>query len=163
MAVFGIFCNLDTLADLLKESVSRAKCSKKILINTKNYSNLQIFWTLEISESSGRWIKKKINLCQQWCPQRTYKCGRKPIFRPRSERCLEKNCLENHFATTKQIKLNLKSRGILASETTVRRKFSKMNFKTQRRARKPNIYRFPEVQVSILVILCPCQTFCNHN
>ena len=63
------------------------------------------------------------------------KCGRKPIFTPRSERCLKKNC----FSMTKQIKLNLKSRGILASERTVRRNLSKINFKAHRRARKPKL------------------------
>ena len=67
------------------------------------------------------------------------KCGRKPIFTQRSERCLKKDCLENRFSTTKQIKLNLKSRGILASEGTVRRNLSKMNFKAHRRAQKPKL------------------------
>jgi Transposase. len=40
---------------------------------------------------------------------------------------------------TKQIKLNLKSRGILAFERTVQRNISKMNLKAHRRARKPKL------------------------
>ena len=51
----------------------------------------------------------------------------------------EENLPWNLFATTKQIKLNLKIRGILASERTVRRKLSKMNFKAHRHARKPKL------------------------
>ena len=66
-------------------------------------------------------------------------CGRKPIFKPTSERCLKKICLKNRFTTTKQIKLNLKSRGILASERTVQRNLSKMNFKAHRPALKPKL------------------------
>jgi Transposase. len=50
---------------------------------------------------------------------------------------LKENCLENCFATTKQIKLNQKSRGILASERTVWHNLSKMNFKAHTRAHKP--------------------------
>ena len=65
------------------------------------------------------------------------KCSRKSIFTPRSECCLKKICLENHNTTTKQIKLNLKSRGIPTSERTVRRNLSKMNFNAHRYAQKP--------------------------
>ena len=104
----------------------------KMLMNRKNYSNWDIFWTLEISESSVRWIKKKINLSEELSPQRTNKCGRKPIFTPWSEHYLKKICLENHFAMTKQIKLNLKSKDILASERTVQGNLWKMNFKAQK-------------------------------
>jgi len=66
-----------------------------MLINTKNYSNREIFRTLEISESSVRRIKKKINLGEELCPQRTNKWGRKPFLTPRLECCLKKNCFEN--------------------------------------------------------------------
>ena len=57
----------------------------------------------------------------------------------RSERCLKKNCLENRFSTTKQIKLNLKSRGILASEKAIWHNLSKMNFKAHRHALEAQI------------------------
>jgi len=40
---------------------------------------------------------------------------------------------------TKEIKLNLKNRGILASKRTVRRNISKMNFKAHRRAWKSKL------------------------
>ena len=40
---------------------------------------------------------------------------------------------------TRQIKLNLKSRGILAPDRTVRHKLSKMNYKVHRCARKPKL------------------------
>jgi Transposase. len=72
-------------------------------------------------------------------PSKNEKCGTKPIFTPRSERCLKKICLENRFATTKQIKLNLKSRGILASERAIWRNLSKMNFKAHRPPWKPKL------------------------
>ena len=52
----------------------------KTLINKGSYSNREICWTLEIYESYIRQIKKKINLGEELCPQRTNKCGRKPIF-----------------------------------------------------------------------------------
>ena len=108
-----------------------------MLINTGSYSNREICQTLEISELSVRRIKKKINLGEELCFQRTNKCGRKPIFTPRSERCLKKISLENCFTTTKQIKLNLKSKDILASERTVRGNLWKIYFKAHRPARKP--------------------------
>ena len=110
-----------------------------MLINIKNYSNREIFQTLEISESSFRRIRKKINLGEELCPQRTNKCGRKPIFTLRSEHCLKKICLENCFATTKQMKLNLKSTFIPASERIVWLNLSKMNLKAHRRAWKPKL------------------------
>ena len=94
--------------DLTPQKIYRVKT----LINTGSYANREICQILEISESSVRQIKKKINLGEELCPQRTNKCGRKPIFTLRSERCLKKICLENHFTMAKQIKLNLKSRGI---------------------------------------------------
>jgi hypothetical protein len=55
---------------------------------------------------------------------------------------LKKICLENRFATTKQIKLNLKSRGILASEIPARRNLSKINFKAHRPAWEAQINSF---------------------
>ena len=41
------------------------------------------------------------------------------ILTPRSERCLKKICLEDRFATTKDIKSKLESSDIHASERTV--------------------------------------------
>ena len=67
------------------------------------------------------------------------KFGRKPIFTPRSERCLKKICIENRFAMTKQIKLNLKTRGIQASKRSVQCNLSKMNFKAHRHVQKPKL------------------------
>jgi len=122
-----------------KDLTSRKISGVKMLMNTKNYSNREIFRTLQNSESSVRWIKKKINLGEELSPLRTNKCGRKPNLTPRSERYLKKHCLENSFSTTKQIKLNLKTRGIIASERTVRHNLSKMNFKAHRLAWKPKL------------------------
>ena len=78
--------------DLTPQKISGVK----MLIDTKNYSNREICRTLEISESSVSWIKKKINLGEELCPERTNKCGRKSIFTLRSERWLKKVCLVNH-------------------------------------------------------------------
>ena len=61
----------------------------KMLINTGNYSNWEICRTLEISELLVRWIKKKINLGEELCPQRMNKYARKSIFVPRSEHFFE--------------------------------------------------------------------------
>ena len=61
------------------------------------------------------------------------------IFTPRSERCLKKICLEDRFATTKDIKSKLESRDIHASERTVRRRLSDLQFKAYRPARKPKL------------------------
>jgi hypothetical protein len=102
----------------------------KTLINTESYLNWEICRTLVTSESFVKWINKNINLGEQLCPQRTSKCGRKPIFTQRSECCPNKIFLENRFATTKQMKLNLKSKGIMAS---------KINFRAHRPARKPKL------------------------
>ena len=122
-----------------KDLTPRKIAGAKILINTGIYSNREMCRALEISESSGKRIKKKINLCEKFCPQRTNKCGKKPIFAPRSERSLKKMCLENLFATSKHIKLSLKIRGILVSKRTVRRNLSKMDFKAHRPAWKPKL------------------------
>ncbi|GFX68303.1 uncharacterized protein TNCV_2816781 [Trichonephila clavipes] len=63
----------------------------------------------------------------------------KAYFHPRSERSLKKICLENRFATTKVIKLQLQDINVNASERTVRRKLKDLNFKTCRPARKPKL------------------------
>ena len=44
-------------------------CWSKRLINTVSYSNLEIWQTLENSESSVRQIRKKINLGEELYPQ----------------------------------------------------------------------------------------------
>lgn len=111
----------------------------KALIGTKSYSNREISRQLNISESSVRRIKKKIDLGLVLTSQRKKKCGRKPIFSARSERCLKKICLENRFSTTKEIKCKLESTNVSVSERTLRRKLSAMNFKAHRPARKPKL------------------------
>ena len=110
-----------------------------MLINIGDYWNWENCQTLETSESSVMWIRKNINLGEELCPQRMNKWDRKPIFTLMSEHCLKKNFLENCFSPTKQIKLNLKSRGILASERTVRYNLLKINVKVHRRAQKPKL------------------------
>ena len=65
-------------------------------------------------------------------------CGRKIIFTPRSERCL-KICLEDRFATTNDIKSKLESSDIHASERTVRRRLSDLQFKAYRPCQKPKL------------------------
>ena len=57
----------------------------KTQINTESYPNRNC-QTLDVSESSVSRIKKKTNLGEELCLQRTNKCDRKPIFTPRSER-----------------------------------------------------------------------------
>ena len=79
----------------------------KTPINTESYSNRGNFQTLETSESTFRQIKEK-KIGEELYPQRPNMCGGKPTFTQRSEDCLKKICPENSFATTKQIKLNLK-------------------------------------------------------
>ncbi|GFU53852.1 transposable element Tcb2 transposase [Trichonephila clavipes] len=63
----------------------------------------------------------------------------KAYFHPRSERFLKKICLENRFATTKVIKLQLQDINANASKRTVRRKLKDLNFKTCLHARKPKL------------------------
>ena len=60
------------------------------------------------------------------------------IFTPRSECCL-KICLEDRFATTKDIKSKLESSDIHASERTVRRRLSDLQVKAYRPAGKPKL------------------------
>ena len=85
----------------------------KLLIKSGIYPNQEICRTFKISESSISQIKKKINLGEDLCTQRMNKCSNNPIFTPRSENCLNKIYIENRFTTTKQIKLNLKTKAIL--------------------------------------------------
>ena len=108
-----------------KDLTPRKISGVKMLTNTKSHSNREICRTLEISESSVRWIKKKINLGEELYPQRRNKCDRKPFFTLRSECCLKKIWLENRIAMTEQVKLHLKSRGIQKSERIVRHNLSK--------------------------------------
>ena len=61
------------------------------------------------------------------------------IFTPRSECCLKKICLEDQFASTKDIKSKLESSDIHTSERTVRRRLSDLQFNTYRPARKPKL------------------------
>ena len=86
-----------------------------------------------------RQIKKKIELGQELIPQRKKAWSQKPIFTPRSERCFKKICLEDRFATTKYIKSMLESSDIHASERTVRRRMSDLQFKAYRPAGKPKL------------------------
>ena len=86
-----------------------------------------------------RRIKKKTELGQELIPQRKGKCGRKPIFTPRSERCLTKIYLEDRYASTKAIKSKLESSGVHASERTVRRKLSDLQLKACSPAQKPKL------------------------
>ena len=111
----------------------------KALLTSKIYSNLEVSRRLFVSEASVRRIKKKIELGQELIPQRKRNCGRKPIFTPRSERCLKKICLEDRFATTKDMKSKLESSDIHVSERTLRRKLLDLNFKAYRPARKPKL------------------------
>lgn len=117
----------------------RKKAEVKALINTKNFSNREISRKVCVSEASVRRIKKKIECGEELSPKRKSRCGRKPIFTPRSERCVKKICVENRFATTKMIKIKLEEANINASERTVRRKLKDLGFKAHRPARKPKL------------------------
>ena len=117
----------------------RKSAEIKALLSTESYSNREVSRRLLVSESSVRRIKKKIELGQELISQRKSKCGRKPIFTPRTERCLKKICLEDRFASTKDITCKLKGSDIHASERTVRRKLSDLQFKAYRPARKPKL------------------------
>ncbi|GFW17813.1 hypothetical protein TNCV_1134131 [Trichonephila clavipes] len=108
------------------------KSEVKALVNAKLFTNREISRRLKVSEASVRRIKKKIKSGEELSPKRKKKCGRKPIFTPRSERSLKKICLENRFSTTKVIKLQLQDINVIASERTVRRKINYLNFKTWR-------------------------------
>ncbi|GFU93248.1 uncharacterized protein TNCV_1859791 [Trichonephila clavipes] len=113
------------------------KAEVKALMNEKLFSNHEISRRLKVSEASVRHIKKKIQSGEELSPKRKKKCGIKPIFTSRSERSLKKTCLENRFATTKMIKLQLQDINVNASGRPVRRKLKDFNFKTCRPARKP--------------------------
>ena len=117
----------------------RKSAEIKGLLSTKTYSNREVSRRLFVSESSVRRIKKKIELGQELILQRKKKFGQKIIFPPRSERCLKKICLEDWFATTKDIKSKLESSDIHTSERTVRRRLSDLQFKAYRPARKPKL------------------------
>lgn len=111
----------------------------KILVSTRDYSNRDIARRLNISEASVRRIKTKLDSGQDITPKRKRRCGRKPIFTPRAERCLTKICVENRFATTKHIKSRLYLSNINVSERTIRRKLKKLGFKSCRPVRKPKL------------------------
>ncbi|GFT44503.1 uncharacterized protein TNCV_3250931 [Trichonephila clavipes] len=115
------------------------KAEVNSLVNAKLFPNREISRKLKVSEASVRRIKKKIESGEELSPKRKKKCGRKPIFPPRSERPLKKICLENRFATTKVIKSQLQDINVNASERTVRRKLKDLNFKTCRPTRKSKL------------------------
>lgn len=145
--VIGLFCtqcskktNWTTLIMGRKGDLSpRKKAEVKALVTAKTFSNREISRRLEVSEASVRRIKKKIELGEVLSPKRKKRCGRKPIFTPRSERCLKNICLENRFATTKVIKSRLQDASVNVSERTVRRKLKDLDFKAYRPARKPKL------------------------
>ncbi|GFS60280.1 hypothetical protein TNCV_2827561 [Trichonephila clavipes] len=114
------------------------KAEVKALVNAKLFSNREISQMLKVFEASVRPIpiKKKIESGDELSSKRKKKCGRKPIFTPRSERTLKKICFEIRFATTKVIKSQLQDINVNASEGTVRRKLKDLNFKTCRPTRK---------------------------
>ncbi|GFW18157.1 uncharacterized protein TNCV_4006971 [Trichonephila clavipes] len=114
------------------------KAEVNSLVNAKLFSNREISPKLKVSEASVRRKKKKIESGEELSPKRKKKCGRKPIFPPRSER-IKKICLENRFATTKVIKSQLQDINVNASERTVLRKLKDLNFKTCRPTRKSKL------------------------
>ncbi|GFW17360.1 uncharacterized protein TNCV_3905701 [Trichonephila clavipes] len=107
-------------------------------MNAKLFSNREISRRLKVSEASVRCIKK-IESGQELSLKSKKKCGRKPIFTPRSGRSLKKSCFENRFATTKVIQSQVQDINGNASERTVRRKLKDLNFKSCRPARKPKL------------------------
>ncbi|GFT56060.1 uncharacterized protein TNCV_76051 [Trichonephila clavipes] len=115
------------------------KAEVNSLVNAKLLSNREISRTLKVSEASVPRIKKKIESGEELSPKRKKKCGRKPIFPPRSERSFKKICLENRFSTTKVITSQLQDINVNASERTVRRKLQDLNFKTWRPTRKSKL------------------------
>ncbi|GFU13434.1 uncharacterized protein TNCV_937461 [Trichonephila clavipes] len=115
------------------------KAEVNSLVNAKLFSNHEISRKLKVSEASVRRIKKKIESGEELSPKRKKKCGRKPIFPPRSERSFKKIFLENRFASTKVIKSQLQDINVNASERTVRRKLKDLNSKTCRRTRKSKL------------------------
>lgn len=117
----------------------RKKAEVKALVTAKTFTNREISRRLEVSETSVRRIKKKIELGEELSPKRKKRCGRKPIFTPRAERCLQNICLKNRFATTKVIKSQLQDASVNVSERTVRRKLKDLDFKAYRPARKPKL------------------------
>ncbi|GFV94913.1 transposable element Tcb2 transposase [Trichonephila clavipes] len=113
------------------------KAEVNSLVNAKLFSNREISRKLKVSEASVRRIKKKSG--EELSLKRKKKCGREPIFPPRSERSFKKIFLENRFATTKVIKSQLQDINVNASERTVRRKLKDLNFKTCRPTRKSKL------------------------
>lgn len=117
----------------------RTTAGIKTLLKTETYSNRKIARKFLISESSVRRIKKKFESGKELIAQRKQKCGRKRKFTPRGKRCLQKICLEDRFASLKQIKSKLEDSGISVCERTVRRQLSEMGFATCRPAKKPKL------------------------
>ena len=70
-------------------------------------------------------------------PKRNKRCGRKPIFTPRSEICLKKIYLKNRFATTKVMESKLEDASVNAFERTARRKLK--DFRACRPAKKQKL------------------------
>ncbi|GFT42147.1 hypothetical protein TNCV_1669301 [Trichonephila clavipes] len=68
-----------------KDDLSPCKEAEvKVLVNAKLFSNREISRRLKVSEASVRRINKKIESGEELSPKRKKKCGRKPIFTPRS-------------------------------------------------------------------------------
>lgn len=134
---------LDGILTVIMGKVSdltpRKIASIKALLDTKMLSNREISRQLNVSESSVRRTKKKIDLSEPLISNRKGKCGRPGVFTPRSERCLKKICIEDRFATTKEIKSKLQTHNIEVSERTVRRKLSDLQFKACRPVKKPKL------------------------
>lgn len=107
----------------------RKKAEIKALINAKMFPNREISRRLKVSEATVRRIKTKVESGHELSPKRRKRCGRKPIFTPRSERCLKKIC----------IKSLLEDANVNASERTVRRKLKDLDFKACRPAKKPKL------------------------
>ena len=123
----------------VKDLTPRKSAAIKALLNTEKLSNREVSRQLNVSESSVRRIKKKITFNEPLTSKRIGKCGRPRVFTPRSERCLKYICIEDRFATTKDIKFKLENHDIKVSERTVRRKLSDLQFRACRPARKPRL------------------------
>lgn len=117
----------------------RKKAQISTMLRHCQYTQRQIADLCDVSQSSVRNIKQKVDAEIPIKEDRVGKCGRKRITTPRTEREIRRITLENRRKPRLVIKKILNDNGVQISERTLRRRFVEMGLKCCRPLKKPKL------------------------
>jgi len=110
------------------------------MLKAKNMSQYQIAKFLNVSRSSVKHIKKKIDLGEDLKVKRKGACGRPRITSERTDRKIRDICIQNRKMAMNLLEKQVFEAGIQVSERTIRRRLAEAGLVARRPpARKPTL------------------------